>query len=360
MNSKYFIIIILLIIVINKLYYTETFEHFSEVKRFTTDRAPDVIMPFGNVKDENGENLNVILLNTYFREKEHKDKFLEYKKKGFPFIGSACYLSFPAPTLNPHDDQYYKEHPEDTYVDWCEGWCHCFRNPEKYIVSKNNKVSKQNKDIPKLLCSVSDFPDYKHIKPDPTIKKKYDFIYSCPSDNDECTAGWQSWNRNWELAKKCLPIMCKKYKMNGIIIGRKNCDYTDLCTDRIKIVDYTDDWNQFLTYMKESRFLFCPNIEDASPRVITEAMCCDIPVLLNKNILGGWKYIKSGVSGEFFTSEKDISKALDMITKQNYTPRKHFMEISTDKVYSPLFKDFLKKCIPNLLPCEKATLGFSS
>lgn len=352
MNCKYFIILLLIILILHKLLTKEEIAPF--VNQFTNERAPDVKMPFGNIKDENEENLNVIMINTFFREDKDKEEYLKYKKQGFPFIGCSSYLSFPRETDNPYDDQYFKEHPEDNYPDWCVGWCHCFRKPNDFIKSKKGKK------IPKLLCSVSDFPNYKHIKPDKSIKKKYDFIYSCPSDNDTCEPGWQSWNRNWELAKKCLPIMCGKYNLRGIIIGRKNCDYTDLCKDRITFVEFVEDWNKFLTYMKESRFLFCPNIEDASPRVISEAMCCNIPVLLNYNILGGWKYIKPGVSGEFFTSEKNIGKALDKITENKYTPRKYFLSISTEKNYSPKLKKFLQKCIPNLLPCENPTLGFSA
>ena len=359
MNIRYFIIIILLTIIIFKLKNDkiENFINNDGTKIFTTERAPDVIMPFGNIKDENGKNLNVILLNTFFRTKEHKQQFVDLKKKGFPIIGSTCYLSFPSKTLNPHDDNYHKEQKNDNYVDWCEGWCHCFKNPDKYIKSESG-ICKQN--IPKLLCSVSDFADYEHIKPDNSIEKEYDFIYNCPTDNDKCEPGWQGWNRNWELAKKCLPIMCSKYNLKGLIIGRKNCDYTELCSDRITFIEYVDDWNIFLKYLKQSRFLFCPNMEDASPRVITEAMCADIPVLLNYNILGGWKYIQSGVSGEFFTSEKDIGKALDKITTLKYQPRTHYLSVSSDKFYSPLLHNFLKKCIPNLLPSKKVTLGFSS
>ena len=35
----------------------------------------------------------------------------------------------------------------------------------------------------------------------------------CLKDNDKCEDGWQSHNRNWELAQYCLDIMCNKFHL---------------------------------------------------------------------------------------------------------------------------------------------------
>ncbi len=43
-----------------------------------------------------------------------------------------------------------------------------------------------------------------------------------------------------------------------------------------------------------------------SPRVITEALLTDLPILVNENILGGWKYVNEK-TGVFFRDEHDIS-----------------------------------------------------
>lgn len=51
------------------------------------------------------------------------------------------------------------------------------------------------------------------------------------------------------------------------------------------------DQNAFFGYLKQSRFSFLPQVHDASPRVSTQALSHDVPVLMNKNIKGGWKYV---------------------------------------------------------------------
>ena len=85
--------------------------------------------------------------------------------------------------------------------------------------------------------------------------------------------------------------------------------------------------DEFQKELQKARFLFLPNITDASPRVITEAMCYDLRLLINYDIIGGWKYV-TPETGEFFHDEFDIEKALEKLTKNmdRYQPRKHFVE----------------------------------
>ena len=72
------------------------------------------------------------------------------------------------------------------------------------------------------------------------------------------------------------------------------------CNGIVKVVPFLA-FDAFQKEMQKCRFLFVPNIADASPRVITEAICYNMPVLVNRNILGGWHYVEPGVTGEFFT-----------------------------------------------------------
>ena len=57
------------------------------------NRAPDVI-PFRNIQDQNGKNLNMIALGAPFRKDKHKELFYKYKKMGFPIIGVTSYQGF--------------------------------------------------------------------------------------------------------------------------------------------------------------------------------------------------------------------------------------------------------------------------
>jgi hypothetical protein len=102
--------------------------------------------------------------------------------------------------------------------------------------------------------------------------------------------------------------------------------------------------------MQKCRFLFVPNVADASPRVITEAMCYNMPVLVNRNILGGWHYVEPGVSGEFFTNKRDVVPALRRLTTRMnaYAPRRHFMRHHGKHRDGRRLAAFLKQHYPNL------------
>ena len=43
-------------------------------------------------------------------------------------------------------------------------------------------------------------------------------------------------------------------------------------------------------------------------RVVVEALCLGLPVVMNRNILGGWKYVNER-TGKFFTDASDVVSA---------------------------------------------------
>ncbi len=63
----------------------------------------------------------------------------------------------------------------------------------------------------------------------------------------------------------------------------------------------------------QARWAFIPQICDASPRVSTQALSMDIPLLMNRNIMGGWKYLIPGQTGEFFHDMSDFRDSLRRI-----------------------------------------------
>ena len=333
-------IFILLLIIINCIVF------FSSKKTI-----PDVEFPFKNIKDENNKNLNIMAITAPFRSDKDKDLFNEYTSKyNIPMIGIASYLNFPGEITHPYDDPYYKKHfNSHNYIDSCLGWCHCFRDPTSRGLGLDKK--------PLLSLSESDLVSQGHKT---NTNKIYDFIYVCLQDNKKCEAGWQSENRNWELAKKCFPIMCKEFNLKGLLVGRTNCDVDIQCNNLISIVGDENnegkiDYFDFQKKLAQSRFLFVPNIRDASPRVLTEALAVDVPVLVNKNIYGGWKYINEE-TGEFFNNEQDfpiiLRKLLTKIKQKKYNPRKWFTTNYGPKKTGKVLRDFLKKIYPELWDCE--------
>ena len=303
------LIISILVCIMNNQNYIEQFENsIQTLKR-----------PYVHVYDDKGNKTNIVLVEFIMNKKDKE--FYEKNKDKLLFLGITSYLEFPNPVVNPHDPYSDPDHKawKYDYKNMFPGWLYCFRDPYKYISS--NK--------PKLLLSESDFSDETIIKPDLKTKKKYDFIYFSPkSDNKskKCKNDWTSHNKNWKLALKCLEIMCSEYKLKGLLVGRENCSLPKSCHKLMETTDFIP-WYDLLKKYNECRFIFVPNIHDASPRTITEALSSNIPILVNKNILGGWKYV-TYQTGEFFHNEDDIRPALDKLLQNmdRYTPRKYYLE----------------------------------
>jgi len=330
--------------------YQPTFEFTDEDdKRIQLEmdqeaKVPRVSFPFKNVIDENGKLVNIIMISAPFRTEDDEKMYEKLRIAGLEFCGLSSYLDFPGKIWNPHDSFFHEERKHD-YTKMVKAWIHCFRTPPSNL---------SYSQLPLLMMSEADLKDpysvdYKEGQAD---EKKYDFIYSClreDENDDSCKPGWNWYNRNWDLAKRCLIVMCKKYGLKGVIVGRQNCEMTDFCKNLIEVLPFLP-WHEFQAKMRQCRFLFAPNTSDASPRVVTEAICWNMPVLVNENILGGWNNVVPGVTGEFFTTENDLPDALDKLTTRydEYEPRKWFIENRGKENCGPVMADFLKSSYPEI------------
>jgi hypothetical protein len=305
--------------------------------------VPDAKFPFKNCRDENGKKLNIIMISAPFRTEEHEQIYEDYKNKGLNFCGISSYLDFPDKIKNPHEDLFHEKRGHD-YIKMVTSWLYCSREVPKALV---------NSGLPMDLITEADLKDTDGFyKPDPTIEKEYDFMYVCLDDDEspdsKCVPGWQWYNRNWDLAKLCLKTMCRDFHLKGIIVGRTNCEFTNYCSGIVKTVPFMDFF-AFQKEMQKCRFLFVPNVSDASPRVMTEAMCYNLPVLTNYNIIGGWHNIVPGVTGEFFTNETDVKPALEkIINYDNYKAREWYCANRGRNNYGKKLAEFLKANYPNI------------
>lgn len=295
--------------------------------------------PFLNIKDNNGNMINVVFITHPFSRKDCKENYDLGKKEGIQYIGISSYCDFPAIISNPHDAMHDPKHMAWTYnyFDLCKGWCHCFRNPIDYGIPYN---------YPHILLSESDFAKYKIHKPDDSVKKEYDFIYVCLKDNDKCDDGWQSYNRNWEDSEKYLDIMCNKFHLKGLLIGRINCKIPTSCHHLMETTDFLE-YHKFIKMYNKCRFAFVPNKLDASPRVMTEAICFNLPILCNYNITGGWKYITPEVGEYFNKSINDFESSLSRFLKNfhMYKPREYYMREYNEEKKGKELLDFILKCV---------------
>ena len=74
--------------------------------------------------------------------------------------------------------------------------------------------------------------------------------------NKDCN-GWVSGNKNWKLAKKCIEIMCRDFKLKGLLVGRKGCELPPCCKGLIETTSFMSQSKLIESYRK-SKFIFIP------------------------------------------------------------------------------------------------------
>lgn len=337
MNSSAYIIclsifLIIIMLTLLKFYY----------KHFTSINEIDIMKrPFLNIYDEQDRKLNVVFITHPFTRPETINEYENAIKNGIHFIGMSSYCEFPGIISNPYDILHDPNNDawKWNYFKMVKGWCHCFKQPSKFIPNSSK--------LPLVLISESDFGNHAQHQPSsiPLKDREYDFIYVCLKDNDKCEEGWQSYNRNWEKAKKYIDIMCEKYKMKGLLIGRINCEIPKSCHNQLELTDF-QQYSEYIGNYSKCKFIFIPNFCDASPRVMTEAMCFGLPILVNSEIIGGWKYVSPQTGEEF--NDTNFESILGTFIKnlENYKPRDWYISNYGIENAGPRLLDFVRNCIP--------------
>jgi|SaaInl74LU_5_DNA_1037368.scaffolds.fasta_scaffold03568_3 GR25 family glycosyltransferase involved in LPS biosynthesis len=191
-------------------------------------------------------------------------------------------------------------------------------------------------NVPVIQLSHSDFSvleiDYDAEVAQGKHDKIYDFIYVMTNTEAEvevgCT-GWGAYAKNWPLAKKAMDIMCLEMNFTGVVLGivdsnGNSCEIPPSCQDKVVTVPYVN-YFEGLSIMRQSKFLLLPQVYDASPRVAVEAMSLNVPLLMNNQIVGGWKYINEQ-TGEFFNDNmSDFRSSLAKLVSRldSYSPRSY-------------------------------------
>ena len=332
-----FLLIIVIIIILN-LFHSSCIEFFES-------SVAKMERPFLNCYaiDKNGNEIttNIVFITHPFTREDLINKYNSAKKNGVNFLGLTSYSEFPGIVSNPYDilhDPKQKAWTDYNYCDLVDGWLYCFKDKDKYL----------NCNKPSILLSESDFTNHEILKPDLTTVKEYDFLLICLKDNESCSPGWQSHNRGWSMAEKFLDMMCSKYKLKGLLIGRIGCKIPASCHQLFELTDFLE-YAKFIKQYDRCRFSIFFNVSDASPRCASESLVFNLPILMNEDILGGWKYIESGVSGELFNENNFEVKLQKLLYNfSSYTPRKHFTEkfgmFNSGKKLKQFISDIYKPC----------------
>ena len=137
--------------------------------------VPNMKRPFLNMwgvrKDGTEFLVNIVFITHPFTRDECIVQYNDAKDKGCHFLGLSSYSEFPGLVSNPHDvlhDPKNKAWTDYDYFKLSRGWLSCFReeNNTKWIKS----------GFPQVNIAESDFANYEVHKPDPSVKKEYDFI----------------------------------------------------------------------------------------------------------------------------------------------------------------------------------------
>jgi len=340
--SCYFLLLIVFFLVFYFIhsYYTIQNQHTIDYLKTLEKDKKKGLFPFRYFQDKNGKILPFVAISGFFRDEKTKQKYVEYKENGIHIFGITAYKTFPKKIMDGTGDGDTKNDTFD-YLGNIKNWLCCFYYPSEYGFTNQHTI---------LNMSESDFYNAEEEDNTPLVKKKYDFIYSCLKDEDHCPLnGWNAVNRNFRLARDCFKIMVNEYGLKGLVIGRVGCGLEEEFGDKLEVTDMLK-FDVFQTKLRESRFLFVPNIYDASPRVIAEALIKNVPVLMNRHIVCGSKYINDE-TGEFFKDEHDIRSSLDSLFAkiERISPKKWWKKhYSTDKMERKL-RDFLNHAFPNTL-----------
>ena len=254
-----------------------------------------------DIYDENGKPTNYVAVRRYLPSYKILDELLKTKK----LVGLCAYENFPEVSKNPHDNEYMKSEENDIlkkYGNKIILWCHCFKTPTQFIPP----------GTPLLLQSDSDH--YRNrdnlMKKADTVEKKYDFFCSLPNGD------WNYWIRGGDVAKKWLNYMADTMKLTILVGGG---DKQEGFSDLIQFTGFLP-WDKYTDAMNTCKYMFNASRYDASPRIVIEALSLNIPVLLNQDILGGWKYINSS-TGSFFFYDEPIETAIKRFMNGSYKPK---------------------------------------
>ena len=307
------------------------------INKYTLQEVPSMKRPFLNmwgVRKDGSEFLtNIVFITHPFTRDECIVQYNDAKNKGVHFLGLSSYSEFPGPISNKHDvlhDRNIDAWTKYDYFQLTRGWLSCFSD------ENNKKWIKQG--FPCVNIAESNFANYEQHQPDPNVKKEYDFIYICLKDGEpiekdgkkDCPEGWQSTIRDWNTVKKLLDIMCDKYKLKGLLVGRIGCSIPKQCHQLMEQTDFME-YSTFIKQFNRCKFILTASFADCSPRTLSEAMCFNLPVLVNKNILGGWEYVNDQ-TGTFYdpnnleTFPATIDNFLKKLNNNEYKPREWFIQ----------------------------------
>src|SRR5690242_5814487 len=153
--------------------------------------------PFEFVVDEHAAPVGWVVVHSRVISASRQAELADLRRHGFRFVGMTSDGMFPFDAAADPID----------YGSLCEGWCHCFREPDRYLPP----------GVRRELISESDFTDWMEVtraadRGSPP-HERVDFVYV------GATQSWKRDAKNWDLMCRCLPRLCGELRLRGCVVG---------------------------------------------------------------------------------------------------------------------------------------------
>ncbi len=188
------------------------------------------------------------------------------------------------------------------------------RKPAHYLLKTNT-----------INLTSTDFAPMGRFHPIQNIEKKYDFFI--------VTWAGDITHKRWDLVVKIIPKICEKYKM-CVLAYKGTPSKKDLRIiskyeqkGNLKFINEFVPKDQFVTLLNSSKVMIIPNEWDNHSRIMDQALLCNVPLVVNKNIYGGVKLItnSTGVLSEPENLAIDAIQLLGRM-KENLETRSWYLE----------------------------------
>ncbi|MET9444158.1 hypothetical protein [Streptomyces sp. NPDC006610] len=228
----------------------------------------------------------------------HHVRLGDLVREGCRFAGVTSYLGFPGEGFRDERD----------YGLLCEAWLHCFRDPDRFLPG----------DGPRRLVSESDFTDPLRVDPRRVTAAlprdlRADVVHVSGRDP------WKQEAKNWPLAARCLRRLARETGLRVLVVDAPSTAQT---VPGVRLIGPLP-WPLLLAVLGAARCLFVPAVLDPSPRVLAEALCLGVPVVVNRAVLGGWHYVNP-FTGAFFDGEDDVVTVVEDVLGRSHRPRAWF------------------------------------
>ncbi len=223
------------------------------------------------------ETSKVYLVNRPIGKPGDEQATLELVGEGYYLLGICALENWPGRIHNPKDKPHVRAYDlfAAPYYRRFVGFLHNFREPRDVFPD----------DLPLLAM---DFSDYVQVRKRGR-EKRYNLLYYAGTrlKGDPQSVEWSRVVKRHDVALGLIRELLATEPDVRICLVHDDFGIDDPRVERHDFLSY----RAFLDKTEESHIELVAGVLDASPRVITEALCLDTYVMVNERISGGWKYV---------------------------------------------------------------------